>query len=222
MVLLVREAHRALRFGRRVDELTQRVTRQGVVVAAGADVLEASGLVVPTLRIAAAEQEPLDLVGRVADRAVLRVQLVRVRAQQRAHVGVITRAILLAHLAEHEHLARPEYVRRQPVEGGPVDVQPQIRFSLHREPADRRAVEREVVRRLEQELLVVIEHVQPALEIAEADRHSLDPLLLREVAHALLLHVIRRLAVQPLLFRLEVQLLELFVRNFQEVAQQTT
>ena len=56
----------------------QRVARQRVVVAAGDDELELAGLVVVPLGVAALEQEALDLVGRVADGAVLLEQLVGV------------------------------------------------------------------------------------------------------------------------------------------------
>ena len=87
MVLLVREAHRALHLGGGVDELAQRVAGQRVVVAAGRDELEVPGLVVAALGVAALEEEALDLVRDVADRAVLREQLRRGTAFERARMS---------------------------------------------------------------------------------------------------------------------------------------
>src|SRR5260370_1762320 len=53
----------------------------------------------------------------------------------------------------------------------------QIAFALRGEAADGRAVEGQVVPALDKELLVVIEHVQPAFQVAEQDRDGLDALL---------------------------------------------
>jgi hypothetical protein len=81
-----------------------------------------------------------------------------------------------------QHLAGAEDVRRQPVEGRPVDRQSQVRLLLPREAADRRAVEGQIVRRLEQELLVIVQHVQPAFEVGETHGDRLDALLVVEIA----------------------------------------
>ena len=51
MVLLVLEAHRALHFGGRVDELAQRIAGQRVIVAAGVHVFELAGLVIMPLGV---------------------------------------------------------------------------------------------------------------------------------------------------------------------------
>jgi len=48
--------------------------------------------------------------------------------------------------------------------------------------------------RAEQELLVIIEQVQAAFEIAEQHRHSLDALLVGQVLQPLLANLIRRYA----------------------------
>jgi len=126
---------------------------------------------------------------------------------------------LILHFTEDEDLAGAEDVGRQPVEGRPVDGEPQVRLGLTREAADRRAVERQVVERLEQELLVVIEHVQPALEVGEADRDRLDALLVGQVLGARLADRVRRQARHAVGLGGKVHLLELVVWNLQEVAQ---
>ena len=97
--------------------------------------------------------------------------------EQAAQVGRVGLAVAAQHLAEHQHLARAEHVGRQPVEGAPVDAQAQVGLLLRREAAHRAAVEGQVVLALEQELLVVVQHVQPAFEVGEAHRHRLDALL---------------------------------------------
>ena len=219
VVLLVAEAQGALRLGRVVDEPPQRVARQRVVVAARRDELERPGQVVLTLGVAALEEEALDLVRGVGDRAVLREEAVGQPFQPAAHVGGVRRAVALLHLAEHQHLPGPEDVRRQPVERRPVDHEAQVRFRLLREPPDGRPVERQVVGRLQQELLVVVEHVEAALEVRETHRDGLDALLVREVLHPLLADLVGRHAVQPLLLGGEVHLLQPVVGNLQEIAQ---
>ena len=65
VILFVLEAHRALHFGRRVDELAQRIERQHVIVAAGVDEFELARLVEVPLRVPAGEEKSFDLVGRV-------------------------------------------------------------------------------------------------------------------------------------------------------------
>src|SRR6185436_5570623 len=87
------------------------------------------------------------------------------------------------------------------------------------EPTDRRAVEREVVDRVEQEFLVVIQHVKPALQVREADRDGLDALFVLQVLEALLLDLARRHAALPLLFGGEVTLFQLVVGDLQEITQ---
>jgi hypothetical protein len=119
-----------------------------------------------------------------------------------AQVALVRRAVLVADVAEDEHLAGPEDVGGQPVEGRPVDAQPQVGFGLLREAPDGRAVEGEVVGRLQQELLVVVEHVEAALEVGEAHRHGLDPLLVGQVLDALVTDAIRWNAVEPCIVKL--------------------
>ncbi len=217
VVLLVREAERALDLGRGVDEAPQRVAGQRVVVAARRDVLELARLEVAPLGVPALEDEPFDLVRHVRDHVLL-PQLRGEGLEPRAQVAHVGGAVLVADVAEHEHLARAEHVGRQLVERGPVDLEPQVRLGLAREAADRGAVEGEVVRRLEQELLVVVEHVEAALEVGEAHGHRLDTPLVGQVLHAGVADLPGILPGHAVGLRLQVQLLELVVRDLQKVA----
>ncbi len=219
MVLLVAEAQRALHLGGGVDERPERIARQRVVVAARADQFESARLVVMTFGLVAFEEEALDFVGRIEHRAVLGEFLLRVGLQLQAHVGDVRRAVLLEHVGEDQDLAGAEDVRRQPVEGRPVDAQPQVRLGLLREAANRGPIEGEVVGRLEQELLVVVEDVQPAFEVREAHGDGLDALLVGQVLRVLLAQFVGGRAVQPGLLGGQVHFFELVVRDFEKVAQ---
>jgi len=90
------------------------------------------------------------------------------------------------------------------------------------ESANRRSVERQVVVRLDQELLVVVQHVQPAFEIAEEHRHGFDALLVAEILETLLLDLVGRDAILALLFGGEIQFFELAIRQHQKIAKIVT
>jgi hypothetical protein len=98
-------------------------------------------------------------------------------------------------------------------------VEPEVGLLLGGEAPDRRSIEGEVVDGLQQELLVVVQHVEPAFEIGEADGDRLQPLLVGQVFDPLLLELVRRDPLHPGLLDLEVQLLELVVGDFEEIAQ---
>ena len=89
-------------------------------------------------------------------------------------------------------LPDPNTSAGRPVEGAPVHVQPQIAFALRRESADRRAVEGQVVIALDQEFLVIVEHVQTAFQVAEQHRDGLDALLIGQVLQPFFLDLVRR------------------------------
>ena len=91
VILLVLEAHRALHFGGRVDELAQRIARQRMIVAARVDVLELAGLVIAALGVRALEEEAFDFVGGVQRVAILRELIVRVTLQDAADVAAVGR-----------------------------------------------------------------------------------------------------------------------------------
>ncbi len=115
--------------------------------------------------------------------------------QHGAQVGGVGSAVLVDHVAEHHYFARAENIGRRPVESAPVHGQPQVAFLLGRESANGRSVEGHVVPVLDEPLLVVIEHVQPAFEIAEQQRHGLDALLVRQVLEAFFLNLADRNAL---------------------------
>jgi hypothetical protein len=79
-------------------------------------------------------------------------------------------------------------------------------------------IERQVVGGLQQELLVVVEHVEAALEVGEADGHRLDALLVRQVLHPLLADLAGFLAGHAVGLGLDVHLLQLLVRDLEKVA----
>ena len=219
MILLVLEAHRTLHLGDRIDERAQRVTGQRVIVAAGVDVFELAGLVEMTLGIEALEEKALDLVGRVERVAVFLELLLGETLQPAADVAREGRAVAIDHVAEDEHFARAEDVGRRPIECAPVQGETQVALALRREPANRRAVKRQIVGRLQQELLVVVEHVQAAFEVAEEHGDGLDALLTGEIREALLLELLDRHPVAALPLGREVEFFQFAIRKLEEVAQ---
>ena len=138
--------------------------------------------------------------------------------QAAAEIGLVGLAVLVQHMTEDQHLAGAEDVGGHPVEGPPVDAQPQIALGDAGEPADGRPVEGQLVG-LQQELLVVVEHVEAALEVGEGHGDGLDPLFLLEILAPLGLDLVHGHPVLLVLLGLQVELLELFVGNLQEFAQ---
>ena len=61
--------------------------------------------------------------------------------------------------------------------------------------------------------------MQPAFEVGEAQGDRLDALLVGQVLHALLAHLVGLVAVEAGLFGFEVELLQLVVGNLEKVAQ---
>ena len=74
MVLLVLKAHRALHFSGGVDESSQRIARQRMIVAAGVDVFELPAFVIVALGVGPLEQEAFNFVGGVERVPLLLVQ----------------------------------------------------------------------------------------------------------------------------------------------------
>ena len=219
VVFFVLEAHGALHFGGGVNKGAQRIAGQRMVVAAGIDVLELASFVIAALGVRSLEQETFNLVGRVERVALLLVQHLGVALQHATNVGCIRRPTLVDDFAEYQHFAGTENIRRAPIESGPVDAQPQIALALRRKAANRRAVEGEIVPTLDQKLLVVIQHVQPALEIAKEHGHSLDPLLVGQILQPLFLDLVDRDTLTALFLRLQIQFFQFVVGECQEIAQ---
>jgi hypothetical protein len=184
-----------------------------VVVATGVDVFKSGGFVVVALGIRSAEEKALDLVGGVERVAFFLVQRVGVALQDSANVRGVRCAVLVDDVAENKNFARTEDVGGSQIEGTPIHGETKVAFALGGEPANGRAVEGEVVPALDEELLVVIEHVQAALEVAEEHGDSLDALFVGEILEALFLNVVRGNAVLALYFRFQIQLFQLVVRK---------
>jgi len=90
---------------------------------------------------------------------------------------------------------------------------------LRGKAANGRPVKREVIPALDEELLVVIEHVQPAFEVAEEDRHGFNPFLVAQVLEALSLNLLRGNACEPFLLGAQIQFFQFAVGEFQVVLQ---
>ena len=63
----------------------------------------------------------------------------------------------------------------------------------------------------QEKLLVVVEHVQAALQVAEEHRHCLDPLLVLQVLEPFLSNRLDWNAVLPLFLGAQIQLFQLVV-----------
>src|ERR1700730_13138973 len=126
MVLLVLEPHRALYFRCRIDKRTQRIAGQGMIIPASIDVFELQCFVVAALSIGALEKKALDFVGGIQGVTFLLVQVVGVTLQCAANVGSVRRAALVDDLAKDQDFARAKDIRWSPVEGAPINPQPQV------------------------------------------------------------------------------------------------
>ena len=175
---------------------------------------------IAALGVAALEEEALDLVRDVADGAVLLVQRCRCtpsagRAGRRRTACRRARALRRTPAPCRGRRRRTAASRRPASRcrgAGRSPAAPRSRGSS--EPSKVR-----LSADSEQELLVVVEHVQAAFEVAEAHGDRLDALLVGQVLHALLAELVGLLAVEALLLGLEVHLLELVVGDLEEVAQ---
>jgi hypothetical protein len=183
----------------------------GVIVAAGADELEFVGFAILLLSVLAGEEEALDFGGGVERVTVLFELFVGVGLEHAAHVARVGAAVLVDDVAEDHYLAGAEDVGRNPIEGAPVNAQAQIALLLRRKAADRRAVEGQVLIGLEQELLVVVEQVKAAFEVAEQHGDSLDPLLIGQVLQPLLTNLVGRNAIGAVCLGLQVEFFQLLV-----------
>jgi len=200
-----------LALGAGVDEFAQGVAGQRVIVAAGIDVFELIGLVIAAFGVGAVEEEAFDFVGGVEGVALLLVKALRVAFEDAADIGAVGRAVLIDNLTEDQHLAGAEDIGRCPVEGAPIHIEAKVAFALGGEAADGGAVKSQIVPALDKELLVVIEHVEPAFEVAEQDRDGFDPLLIREITKALLLEGLHGNAVFALFLGGQIELFQLGV-----------
>src|SRR4029077_13700500 len=184
-----------------------------MIITASVDVFELQRFVVAALSIGALERKVLDFVGGIQSVMLLLVQAVGVTLQCSTNVSSVRRAALVDDLAKHQDLARAKDISWSPVERAPINPQSQITFALRRKSPDRRPIEREVVPTLDEELLVIVKHVQAAFEIAEKHGDRLDPLFIGQILEPLFLDLVSCDAVPALLLRLQIQFFELVIRE---------
>ncbi len=89
---------------------------------------------------------------------------------------------------------------------------------LRREPADGRPVKGQIAQRFQQELLVVIEHVQTSLNVRETQGHRLDMCFLFQPRRVLLLQLLCA-GLLGTLRRLEIHGFQLIIGDFEKALQ---
>ncbi len=219
VIFLVLEAHGALDFSGRINKCAQRIAGQRVIVTARVHVLKSAVCMIVAFCIRTFEEETFNFVRSVERVALLLVEIVGVTLQDSANVGGVRRAVLVDHVAEDKDLAGSKYIGGRPIKSAPIHSQAQVAFALRGEAADGGTVKGEVVPATDEKLLVVIEHVQAAFEVGEQHRDRLDALFVGQILEAVFLNLVRRYAVLALLLGLQVQLLQLFIRKSEEIAQ---
>src|SRR6202167_2927308 len=130
MVLLILEAHGALDFGRGVDKGAQRIAGQRVIVTPGIDVVEFARFGVAALGVDAGKEKAFDFVGGIEGVAVLLVLFLGIGFEHAADIGGIDRSGFVDDFAKDQHLAGSEEIGGGPVEGAPVNAQPQVALPL--------------------------------------------------------------------------------------------
>src|SRR5215469_584191 len=130
MILLILESHGALHLGRGVNEFTEWVQWQRMIVAAGIDKLELASFVKAPFGVSPGEKEAFDLVCRVECVALLSKEFVRVRLQYATQITGVGFAVLINDGAEDDYFSRAENVGGYPIEGAPVDSQAKVAFFL--------------------------------------------------------------------------------------------
>src|SRR5262249_1752646 len=142
-----------------------------------------------------------------------------VALQDSTNVSGVRRAVLVDDVAENEHFARAEDIRRRPIKRGPIHGEPEIAFALRRESANRGAVEGQVVPALNEKLLIIVEHVEAAFEVAKEHGYGLNALFVSQILEAFLLDFMDRCAIFALLLGVQIQLLQLIVRESEKIPQ---
>jgi len=70
---------------------------------------------------------------------------------------------------------------------------------------------------MDQKFLIVVEHMQSTFEVAEEHGDSLDALLVRQILQTGFLNLVVGNAFLAVIFRLEIQLFQLVIREREEV-----
>ena len=177
MVFLVPETHRPLCLRRGVDEHFQAVQRQGVEISAGGNKVEPRDFVIGLLDVKPFDQEAFYLGGDLRREAPRLFQPFRQVDEARAEIGFVRGFIAVQDCAEHDDFSRAENVGGQPENAPPVDPEAEVGFFLGGKSPDGGAVESKVVPRVQEVLLVVIEHVEAPLDIGEAERYRFQAFL---------------------------------------------
>src|SRR5580698_4714976 len=219
MVLLILEAHGPLYLGRGVDKAAQGIARKGMIVAAGIDVLEFARLSVAPLGVDTGKEKAFDFVGGIEGVTVLFVLFLGIGLEHAPDIGGIDCSTLVDDFAEDQYFASSEVIGGGPIKGAPVDSQAQVALPLGGKSADRGAVKGEVVPALDQEFLVVVEHVQAAFQVAEENGDGLDAFFVGEVFQPFFLNLVLGHTILPLLFRFHIQRFEFVIREREKIAQ---
>src|SRR2546427_1732761 len=156
MVLFILKAHGALHFGGSVDERSQRIARQRVIVAARVDILKFSRFVVTALGVGPGKEKPLDFVGGVERVAFFLVKSVGVALQDPANVGGVRRTVFVNHVTEDQDFAGTKHIGGRPIKKAPNPPPPPAALPPPPEAADRRALARQVIPALDETLLVPV------------------------------------------------------------------
>ena len=82
---------------------------------------------------------------------------------------------------------------------------------MRRKAANRGAVKGQVVIAPDQELLVIVQQVQAAFEIAEQNGDSLDAFFIRQILQTRVADLVRRYTVEPVALGLKIEFLQLLV-----------
>ena len=111
----------------------------------------------------------------------------------------------------------PKTSERHPVKRAPIHGKAEIALALRGESANRGAIEGEIVPALDQELFIVVQHVQTAFEVAEHDGDGLDALLVRQILQAFFLKLMNGHAAMSLLLGVQVQFFQFRVGKGEEI-----
>src|SRR5260221_4143850 len=171
MVFLILKAVGALYFRCGIDEGAQWVGRQRMVIAAGVHIVELAGFVVATLGICALEEEALNFVGGVERIAFFLVHVISELFEQAADIGGVWLAAFVDYVAEDQDFARAQNIRRAPIKSTPIHWQSKVAFTLRGKATDGRSVKGEIVPALDEELFVIVQHVQAAFKVTEENRN---------------------------------------------------
>src|SRR5581483_7283500 len=169
-----------------------------MIIAASVHVVELVGLMVTALRIRALKQEALNFIGGVKRVAFFFVQIGGKLFEQPTDIRSVWLTAFVDYVAKDQNFAGAEDICGSPVKGAPIHAQAQIAFTLRGKATDGRAIKSKIVPALDEELFVIVKHVQTAFQVAEQDGDGLDALFVSQVLDPLFLNLVRSHAVLAL------------------------